>query len=151
MVREIVAHRTPVDVVGEDGSTPLLQGTSRVWYLRLKQGGSVPVGRKISNRSDPSIHFAPIHFFHSLSPLLTFDLVSLRLGTAAARNGYVSVVEELILWGADLNRGDKEGLTPLMWAVQNAHYGTARVLLAHGADLDMYNASRGTAAETFPT
>lgn len=57
------------------------------------------------------------------------------------------MVEELVLWGADLNRADNEGTTPLMWAVQTAHYGTARVLLAHGADLDLYNASGGTAAK----
>mgnify|MGYP002789693317 CR=1 FL=1 len=57
--------------------------------------------------------------------------------------GNVSVVEELILWGAEVNYTDPQDVTPLICAVRGGHSRTARMLLSHGADVDYDSKAEG--------
>jgi ankyrin repeat protein len=52
----------------------------------------------------------------------------------AAREGCVGCVAELISAGAELNLPDPDEVSPLLIAVLNAHFDTARVLLEAGAN-----------------
>lgn len=42
--------------------------------------------------------------------------------TAAASNGYLSVVEYLVDNGADVNKKDTAGNTALKWATEKSHH-----------------------------
>lgn len=74
------------------------------------------------------------------------DLTALHL---AARAGLTSAVHKLIDFKADPNRADKEGRTPLMYAVMknknNDHLAIIKLLLTYGADVSKED-SRGKTA-----
>ena len=53
----------------------------------------------------------------------------------AARLGHANIVCLLLDAGADIEYRDNEGQTPLILAAQGNHLATARLLVAHGADL----------------
>jgi uncharacterized protein len=55
----------------------------------------------------------------------------------AAREGCVECLATLAKAGANLNRGDPDGLTPMVDAIINGHYDAARFLLEKGADPDL--------------
>jgi len=57
--------------------------------------------------------------------------------TGAAEHGRVLVAEELILGGADVNLKPRSGQTALMKAVQNNQGDFVRLLLRHGADVNL--------------
>ena len=52
----------------------------------------------------------------------------------AARSGCTRCVRSLLAAGADINQPTPEGMTPLMIAIDNTSYDTARVLLDEGAN-----------------
>ena len=52
----------------------------------------------------------------------------------AARDGAPEAVKALVAAGAEINAVDPDGTTPLVRAIWNFHYDTARVLLEAGAD-----------------
>ena len=52
----------------------------------------------------------------------------------AARSGCTRCVRSLLAAGADINQPTPEGMTPLMIAIDNTSYDTARVLLDAGAN-----------------
>ena len=52
----------------------------------------------------------------------------------AARSGCTRCVRSLLAAGADIDQPTPEGMTPLMIAIDNASYDTARVLLDAGAN-----------------
>ncbi|HEY4338964.1 MAG TPA: ankyrin repeat domain-containing protein [Steroidobacteraceae bacterium] len=52
----------------------------------------------------------------------------------AIRGGCQQCVETLLKAGAKVNMPTPEGVTPLMSAIDNLHYGIAKYLLQHGAD-----------------
>ena len=52
----------------------------------------------------------------------------------AARTGCSDCVEHLLAAGADINKPTPEGVTPLIIAIDNMHYDTAKVLLDAGAN-----------------
>jgi ankyrin repeat protein len=54
----------------------------------------------------------------------------------AAEKGYNSEVLRLLNKGADINTSTWEGITPLMYAVQNQDTGTVQILVLNGADMD---------------
>ena len=63
----------------------------------------------------------------------------------AARDGANRAAAALVDGGAAVNAADVEGTTPLLRAIQNAHWDTAAVLLEKGADPNLAD-STGTAA-----
>lgn len=50
--------------------------------------------------------------------------------------GRTAMVRDLIAAGADIDKVDRRGGTPLMWAITHERWETARVLAEHGAALD---------------
>ena len=54
----------------------------------------------------------------------------------ASNNGCDGVVRELVKGGADVNRADYQGLTPLHIASQHGHGETASILIKGGADVN---------------
>jgi len=58
----------------------------------------------------------------------------------AASEGHVEAVKVLIVGGADLSAKDDAGQTPLQWAAED-YPEAAEVLLANGAELDIFSAS----------
>jgi ankyrin repeat protein len=62
----------------------------------------------------------------------------------AARDGAPEATRELLDAGAQINAQDPDGTTPLVRAIWNSHYDTARVLLERGADPNLLdNAEMG--------
>ncbi len=54
----------------------------------------------------------------------------------AAGNVNVETIAELLARGADPNRRNRDGLTPLMRAVETGSIGAAQLLVGHGAKVD---------------
>ncbi len=52
----------------------------------------------------------------------------------ATREGCLSCVQSLVEGGAKLNVPDPEGVTPLIVAITNAHFDTAKYLIEKGRD-----------------
>ena len=65
---------------------------------------------------------------------------------AAAQGGRVDTMELLLRRGANPNRKDEEGLTPLMHAVLSDHVPAVRLLMLHGADASLLNSEGRNAA-----
>ncbi|MEO8313990.1 MAG: ankyrin repeat domain-containing protein [Pseudomonadota bacterium] len=55
----------------------------------------------------------------------------------AAREGCAACAQELAKGGAKLDTASPEGITALLFAVLNAHFDTAKVLIEAGADVNM--------------
>jgi RNA polymerase sigma-70 factor (ECF subfamily) len=68
---------------------------------------------------------------------LTFD--------AAAKNGQLDLLEQMLVDGVDINAKDAGGRTLLHWAVENEHLDAVRLLLKYGADRTIRDRSRRTA------
>jgi len=57
----------------------------------------------------------------------------------ATREGCFTCVQALVDAGAKLNMTDPEGVTPLIEAITNAHFDTAKYLIAKGANVDKWD------------
>jgi ankyrin repeat protein len=66
---------------------------------------------------------------------------------AAVYHNRTDVIHYLVESGADLNLGDKSGMTPLMWAIGRGDDGIdlVKYLIAHGADLSVTDKDGATA------
>ena len=54
----------------------------------------------------------------------------------ASERGHLSIVEYLINHGADVNKANHWGRTPLSIASENGHLSVAKCLFEHGADVN---------------
>lgn len=100
-----------VDAVNDLGVTPL--------SLACANGSAGMVKRLLASGADPNRPRVPV------PPLLT-----------CARTGSVDAVQALLAARADANaREPLRDQTALMWAVAQGHVNVARVLIAHGADV----------------
>ena len=57
----------------------------------------------------------------------------------ATRSGCYECVDQMIAAGADVNTPTPEGITPLMNALDNEHNDIAKLLMAEGANLDVWD------------
>ena len=57
----------------------------------------------------------------------------------ATREGCLTCVQALVDGGAKLNMTDPEGVTPLIEAIANAHFDTAKYLIEKGANVDKWD------------
>ncbi|MDR1795080.1 MAG: ankyrin repeat domain-containing protein [Erysipelotrichaceae bacterium] len=79
--------------------------------------------------------FHPGHDFSDLNGTGPFD----TLLHIAAREGQAANTEILIGANADINKANVDGYTPLMEAVYYGHKNVVKVLVSHGADLNLKN------------
>jgi RNA polymerase sigma-70 factor (ECF subfamily) len=64
---------------------------------------------------------------------------------AAAKNGQLDLLEQMLVDGMEINAKDAGGRTLLHWAVENDHTEAVRLLLKYGADRSITDRSRKTA------
>jgi RNA polymerase sigma-70 factor (ECF subfamily) len=64
---------------------------------------------------------------------------------AAAKNGQLDLLEQMLVDGVDIDAKDASGRTLLHWAVENDHGEAVRLLLKYGADRNIPDRSRKTA------
>jgi RNA polymerase sigma-70 factor (ECF subfamily) len=64
---------------------------------------------------------------------------------AAAKNGQLDLLEQMLVDGVEINAKDAGGRTLLHWAVDNDHAEAVRLLLKYGADRSITDRSRKTA------
>ena len=64
---------------------------------------------------------------------------------AAAKNGQLDLLEQMLVDGVEINARDAGGRTLLHWAVENDHTEAVRLLLKYGADRTITDRSRRTA------
>ena len=64
---------------------------------------------------------------------------------AAAKNGQLDLLEQMLVDGVEINAKDAAGRTLLHWAVDNDHAEAVRLLLKYGADRSITDRSRKTA------
>jgi ankyrin repeat protein len=76
------------------------------------------------------------HWYYNIRPAK--EAIAARERTAAlitaARNGDISRMTELLSEGADVNRADALGVTPLISAASGLQHGAANLLLSHDAN-----------------
>ena len=73
----------------------------------------------------------------SINLYTTFD--------AAAKNGQLDLLEQMLVDGVEIDARDAAGRTLLHWAVENDHADAVRLLLKYGADRSITDRSRKTA------
>ena len=66
-------------------------------------------------------------------------------------NGHVECVKALLAAKADVNKANKDGLTPLMCVFMNGHVEIVELLLAAGAKKDKVDTIFGKTALTWAT
>ena len=64
---------------------------------------------------------------------------------AAAKNGQIDLLEQMLVDGVEIDSTDTRGRTLLHWAVENDHVEAVRLLLKYGADKNIVDRSRKTA------
>jgi ankyrin repeat protein len=57
----------------------------------------------------------------------------------AAREGCIPCINELLKAKADINLGDPDNVTPLIMALMNIHWDTAKLLIERGADVTLWD------------
>ena len=108
LVKKFVSNESLVNNTNIHGQTP--------FHFAIEKNNYTIINVLIENDADPEIGKIekPIHI--------------------AAKNGFTSTVETLVLIGANYHCVNSENKTPLYLAVQNNHYSTAKLLLKCGAD-----------------
>ena len=150
LVQLLLDHGAEVNARGFNNEIPLHQaalvGSDDVIRALLNRGGDV-TARDVIDRT-------PLHVAteqgHTEAALLLIA-AGADVGAVdkdgetplhlAARAGDEEVVRAMLAGPAPLNVKDSFGLTPLHWAVRKEHYGVGDILLAHGAEHDIYTAA----------
>ena len=79
-----------------------------------------------------------IEFSYSFLPLsLCLSFRPMELQHLASCHGYVEIVRFLLDAGADVNKMDKHGMTPLHEALKSGHDEVAEVLKSHGGEINI--------------
>jgi ankyrin repeat protein len=131
----LVAHGADVDAVESWRlQTPLMwaadSGAAEIVSFLIEQGADVEArgdandwGAQIT--SEPRAQYRPVGGF---TPLLY-----------AARSGCTACAAALLDAGADIERPNPEGMTPLILTIDNHHFGTAELLLERGANPQVWD------------
>ena len=124
MIRMMVAHGALVGAADKFGTTLL-----HYFCLYANPGNSKAVAFLLAHDSDFSGMAHPM-FMHEYDPI-----------HAAASTGQTNIVKILIAKGADIDKQDDAGRTPLMLAILKNHIGLARWLIGKGADVNVSDKS----------
>ena len=138
----------------ESGKAPPLTGTEtplKFGYALLVVTGSQRVSVPRDNPNKP-FHSEILKFLleHGCPP----DTEDICRWTALCRAmeipaGNADLARMLIVHGANVNRRDIYGMTPIIQAVMTAHSKAVDVLMEHGADLDITDADGISARDTY--
>ena len=166
LLRFLIARGADVNIVGEEGVTPLMTAVMRndvksVNFL-LKAGADV---NKADFYSDTALMWAArTGHIKCLEILIESGAdvnATSQYGEAAqwemnlqftwniedgstaliksAKGGHDDCVNKLVGAGADVNKADKRGFTPLIFAVRNCEFKTVKRLVAAGADVNVHD------------
>jgi ankyrin repeat protein len=130
VAKQLVAHGANVNAKESwRGQTALMwaadSNQAEIAQLLIAKGADVNV-RAVANdwdaqiTSEPRAQYRPTGGFTAL--------------LYAARSGCTRCVRSILEAGADINRPNPDGITPLMIAIDNFRYDTARLLLDSGAN-----------------
>ena len=130
VAKELVAHGANVNAKEAwRGQTALMWAVdanqAEIAQLLIAKGADVNV-RALANDWDAQITSEPRGQYRP-----TGGLTALLY---AARSGCSRCVRSILEAGADIDRPNPDGITPLMIAIDNFHYDTARLLLDSGAN-----------------
>jgi ankyrin repeat protein len=130
IAKDLVAHGANVNAKEAwRGQTALMWAAdanqAEIAQLLISKGADVNV-RAMANDWDAQITSEPRGQYRP-----TGGLTALLY---AARSGCSRCVRSILGAGADVNRPNPDGITPLMIAIDNFHYDTARLLLDAGAN-----------------
>jgi len=142
IVEELLQRGADINRAGKDGITPLqksaLGGHALIVQLLLNSGAEKD---KVNSDGWSALHLSMFENKPGVMSLLLdagcdkelhtrdSDLTPLLL---AASKGDLKIVEELLQRGADVNRADKDGFTPLKMSVARGHFGCVKALLDRG-------------------
>ncbi|CAK4279357.1 unnamed protein product, partial [Aphanomyces euteiches] len=121
VVKMLVECRTPVRLTKTDGKTLVLDGDVIPTLYEAAPDGRLDLiremGQSVALLVKDSNGNTPLH--------------------AAARNGHVEIVMELLSRGADVNLQNKHGQTALHEAVNNRDFDVVKTLVDNGALVDI--------------
>ncbi|CAK4085205.1 unnamed protein product [Aphanomyces euteiches] len=128
VVKMLVECRTPVRLTKTDGKTLVLDGDVIPTLYEAAPDGRLDLiremGQSVALLVKDSNGNTPLH--------------------AAARNGHVEIVMELLSRGADVNLQNKHGQTALHEAVNNRDFDVVKTLVDNGALVDIADSTGGT-------
>ncbi|CAK4162227.1 unnamed protein product, partial [Aphanomyces euteiches] len=141
VVKMLVECRTPVRLTKTDGKTLVLDGEydGIIHGLRSK-GDVIPTLYEAA----PDGRLDLIREMGQSVALLVKDSNGNTPLHAAARNGHVEIVMELLSRGADVNLQNKHGQTALHEAVNNRDFDVVKTLVDNGALVDIADSTGGT-------
>ncbi|XP_076676923.1 uncharacterized protein LOC143373487 [Andrena cerasifolii] len=150
LIKLLLEHGANVDAQDQAGKTIL--------YFAVEDGRSLIVQRllkhhpDVNNRSNRSALNVAVHgngrdYSKIAENLLQYGLTIdpedaniCKLLHAAVRKGYLTIVEELLKYGHDVNMvdnsGPRKGCTPLHVATKNKQEEIAKLLVSYGADVN---------------
>ena len=105
------------------------------------QSGLTPLARAVIDSNDEMVKILLVA--HADKNVFLYDRNASLLLLAAER-GYVEGVNRLLMAGADRDKADKLGITPLQGALLNSHTEVIELLVRAGADIDKVRADGAT-------
>jgi ankyrin repeat protein len=138
-----------LDKINQDGATPF-DAAAAPWspeikgiveFVALILGLEIDIDEVRTGREQA----AKIIHRHGGESATDFDSDEEGDLWAAAKNGDIETLEELLDDGADPNAQDQLGITPLSWCAMTGHKKAAELLVEHGADVNQPNRDGGTA------
>jgi len=107
------------------------EGHKEVVELLLTKGVDVDVR---DNTGQTSLDIALSRDRKEIAELLQAKGASISSIYTAAQAGHLEGAKRLLEAGADVNKKDKDGLTPLLYAIKGGHKDLVMLLIAKGAD-----------------
>jgi ankyrin repeat protein len=119
--------------VKQGAALPVIASPKPAEKLASNNAGAMPVpnGKKDAKKDDAlaDFHGNQVKVMGGMTPLLF-----------AARQGNIAAATALLAGGGNINEvSGSEHTTPLVMAIMNGHYDLAKVLVEHGADVNLAN------------
>lgn len=146
IVNYLLENNAKVDIQDSIGTTPLHEavryGNVEIVKMILNAGGNVnakdnlgktPILLAIPQEKALEIYKTLLQFRADASVKDMYGDTALHIATMT--NAPVQVLQELVSGGAEINDRNKEGVTPLLVALQNHNLAHVQFYASHGADI----------------